>query len=312
MPSIKSAALLIATTTILLGGLTSKTTFAASTQDKDDKHATLEEGKLRLYEKKVDSLLLERAKSQALDTTNLAIDLLDNEEMVKSDIPDSVFIKRLSSIPSLIDLPYNNVVRASILWYVIRKKNVSEKILGLTGYYFPIIEQTLDKHDLPLELRYLPIIESALNPVAVSRVGATGLWQFMYGTGKQYKLNITSFVDERRDPLAASEAAAKFLNFMLSDTEATKILGMTRGIPSNKKALKVLEQENMITGISKEVLDKALAYQGKMISPYYEDERLVKIFAGYVQKLDYGQIDTDKAAEGIIADMEAALKNILR
>jgi len=76
--------------------------------------------------------------------------------MVKSDIPDSVFIKRLSSIPSLIDLPYNNVVRASILWYVIRKKNVSEKILGLTGYYFPIIEQTLDKHDLPLELRYLP------------------------------------------------------------------------------------------------------------------------------------------------------------
>ncbi|TCN73166.1 lytic transglycosylase domain-containing protein [Acetobacteroides hydrogenigenes] len=211
MPSIKSAALLIATTTILLGGLTSKTTFAASTQDKDDKHATLEEGKLRLYEKKVDSLLLERAKSQALDTTNLAIDLLDNEEMVKSDIPDSVFIKRLSSIPSLIDLPYNNVVRASILWYVIRKKNISEKILGLTGYYFPIIEQTLDKHDLPLELRYLPIIESALNPVAVSRVGATGLWQFMYGTGKQYKLNITSFVDERRDPLAASEAAAKFL-----------------------------------------------------------------------------------------------------
>ena len=108
------------------------------------------------------------------------------------------------------------------------------------------------------------------------------------------------------------EAAAKFLNFMLSDPEATKILGMTRGIPSNKKALEVLEQENMITGISKEVLDKALAYQGKMISPYYEDERLIKIFAGYVQKIDYGQIDIDKAAEGIIADMEAALKNILR
>ena len=108
------------------------------------------------------------------------------------------------------------------------------------------------------------------------------------------------------------EAAAKFLNFMLSDPEATKLLGMTRGIPSNKKAMGELEKENMIKGISKEVLDKAVSFQGKMISPYYEDERLVKIFSTYIQKIDYGEIDPDKAAEGIINDMNAALKNVVR
>lgn len=209
MPSIKSVTLLFAT--ILLGGLTANTCSAKSAVIKTDKQATIDEVKLRQFEKGVDSLLLARAGWKILDTTNLAAEFLGDEEMIQSDIPDSVFIKRLASVPSLIDLPYNNVVRASILWYIIRRKNVSEKILGLKEYYFPIVEQTLDKYNLPLELRYLPIIESALNPVAVSRVGATGLWQFMYATGKQYKLNITSFVDERRDPVAASEAAAKFL-----------------------------------------------------------------------------------------------------
>ncbi len=209
MPSIKSATLLVAT--ILLVGLTANSSIAKTAVVKTDKQVAIDEVKLRQYEKGVDSLLLARAGWKVLDTTNLATEFLGDEVMIKSDIPDSVFIKRLASVPSLIDLPYNNVVRASILWYIIRRKNVSEKILGLREYYFPIIEQTLDKYNLPLELRYLPIIESALNPVAVSRVGATGLWQFMYATGKQYKLNVTSFVDERRDPVAASEAAAKFL-----------------------------------------------------------------------------------------------------
>jgi membrane-bound lytic murein transglycosylase D len=83
--------------------------------------------------------------------------------------------------------------------------------LGLSAYYFPIFEETLDKYNLPLELKYLPIIESALNPKALSRVGANGLWQFMYGTGKSLKLEITSFVDERRDPVKSTDAAARYL-----------------------------------------------------------------------------------------------------
>jgi membrane-bound lytic murein transglycosylase D len=84
-------------------------------------------------------------------------------------------------------------------------------MLGLSEYYFPIFEEILDKEGLPQELKYLPIIESALNPRALSRAGASGLWQFMYGTGRMYKLDINSFVDERRDPIEASYAAANFL-----------------------------------------------------------------------------------------------------
>jgi len=95
--------------------------------------------------------------------------------------------------------------------YTERKRDLVERMIGLSDYYFPIFEEALDRNDLPLELKYLPIIESALNPGAKSRAGAMGLWQFMYGTGKFVKLEITSFVDERRDPLKSSEAAAKYL-----------------------------------------------------------------------------------------------------
>lgn len=111
----------------------------------------------------------------------------------------------------VIDLSYNKVVRNFIQMYTEKKRNQVEMMLGLSEYYFPIFEETLDKYDLPHELKYLPIIESALNPVARSRVGATGLWQFMYGTGKQLNLEISSFVDERRDPVKSSDAAARYL-----------------------------------------------------------------------------------------------------
>jgi membrane-bound lytic murein transglycosylase D len=95
--------------------------------------------------------------------------------------------------------------------YTERKRGQVEIMLGLSNYYFPVFEETLDKYDLPLELKYLPIIESALNPKAISRMGANGLWQFMYGTGKNMKLEINSLVDERRDPLKSTDAAARYL-----------------------------------------------------------------------------------------------------
>ncbi|BAX79662.1 lytic transglycosylase domain-containing protein [Labilibaculum antarcticum] len=129
-------------------------------------------------------------------------------------IPDSIYIKRLEQIPSLIDLSYNKIVRNYIELYSKRRRNQVEMMMGLSEYYFPIFEEILDREGLPQELKYLPIIESALNPKALSRAGASGLWQFMYPTGKMYKLDVNTFVDERRDPVKASYAAVKYLKDM--------------------------------------------------------------------------------------------------
>ena len=133
------------------------------------------------------------------------------DDLMFDDIPDSVLFKRLNSIPAVIPMTYNGVVRSYIKMYVRRMTNNLNNMLSLSEYYFPFFEQALERHNMPLELKYLPIIESALNPQAVSRVGATGLWQFMHGTAKVYGLNINSLIDERKDPLKASDAAARYL-----------------------------------------------------------------------------------------------------
>lgn len=127
------------------------------------------------------------------------------------NLPDSLYIHRLKEMEQVIDLSYNSVVRNFIQMYTEKRRNQVEIMLGLSSYYFPLFEETLDKYDLPIELKYLPIIESALNPKALSRMGANGLWQFMYGTGKNMNLEINSFIDERRDPLKSTDAAARYL-----------------------------------------------------------------------------------------------------
>lgn len=136
----------------------------------------------------------------------------DDEENVY--FPDSVYASRLASLPRIIPMPYNNVVRDCIDFYTERRRNLVRYMLGMADYYFPIIEEVLDKHGLPIELKYLAVVESALNPVALSRVGACGLWQFMLPTGKQYGLTINSLVDDRRDPMKATEAACAYFKDM--------------------------------------------------------------------------------------------------
>ena len=121
------------------------------------------------------------------------------------------YIERLSRIPSVMEMAYNDVVQKFIDRYSGRLRYSVSYMLGAANFYVPIFEEALEAYQLPLELKYLPIIESALNPKAVSRVGATGLWQFMIGTGKQYGLEVNSFVDERRDPVKSSYAAARYL-----------------------------------------------------------------------------------------------------
>ena len=127
---------------------------------------------------------------------------------------DSVYVSRLACLPRIMELPYNDVVRNCIDLYVDRRRNMVEYMLGLENFYFPMIEQALDENGLPLELKYLAVVESALNPTALSRAGASGLWQFMLPTGKMYGLEINSLVDERRDPLKATYAACKYFKDM--------------------------------------------------------------------------------------------------
>jgi len=126
-------------------------------------------------------------------------------------INDSVYRQRLSKLPNIIELPYNETVRKCINLYVDRRRELVEYMLGLEPFYFPMIEESLDKYGLPLELKYLTIVESALNPIALSRAGASGLWQFMISTGKIYGLEINSLVDERRDPIKSTDAACRYL-----------------------------------------------------------------------------------------------------
>lgn len=120
-----------------------------------------------------------------------------------------IYKSRLDSIQKIVPLSYNEYVQKYIDIYSGRK-DMMGRMLGLSDYYFPIFEKALKSLNIPEEIKYLPIIESSMNPHAVSRVGATGLWQFMFGTAKGYGLNMDNFVDERKDPIQASYAAAAY------------------------------------------------------------------------------------------------------
>ena len=157
---------------------------------------------------KYDSLLNSwYVKNVLLPDTTLTIVIDENAK----DVSDSIYIERLQGLDSYVDLSFNKLVKNYIELYMKRRPSQVSVMLGLSKYYFPIFEAALDKYGLPLELKYMPIIESALNPTAYSRAGACGIWQFVYGTGKMYDLEITSYIDERRDPVKSSEAAAKYL-----------------------------------------------------------------------------------------------------
>lgn len=128
-----------------------------------------------------------------------------------SNIPDSVYIAKIKKMNSFIPIPYNHIVRNQIIAYTEKMPTFSKKVLGLSEYYLPIFEEILDYYGLPKELKAMAIIESGLNPVAVSRARAKGMWQFMYRTALQYNLHISSYVDERLDPIKSAHAAARYL-----------------------------------------------------------------------------------------------------
>lgn len=128
-----------------------------------------------------------------------------------TNVSDKELIDRLADMNSFITLPFNETVKNYILLYSEKMPTKMAQMLGLAQYYFPIFEETFNRYGLPEELKYMAVIESALNPVAVSRAGAKGMWQFMYTTGKSYGLTINSYVDERLDPVKSADAAARYL-----------------------------------------------------------------------------------------------------
>lgn len=162
-----------------------------------------------VFDDNLDSLLNLWYVQQSTVVEDLVSDSLFADTLYNS-IPDSVYINRLSRIPSIFKLTYNPVVRKYIEMYTQQKRDRVQVMLGLAEYYFPIFDDIFDYYGIPNEIKYMSVIESALNPRARSRTRAIGLWQFMYGTGKRYGLTINSLVDERRDPIKATHAAAQF------------------------------------------------------------------------------------------------------
>lgn len=201
--------LIIATSVLLI----SKKSYATKDTIPTLRDSTLEGlGLMSHFETNLDSLLNLWYVQGAQDSLNM-LSVIEPDSLMPSDklLPDSVYIQRLADMNSIINLPYNSIVRNFINVYTNRQRDRVEVMLGLADHYMPLFEEILDAHQVPIELRILPVVESALNPRAISRVGATGMWQFMYGTGRMYNLTINSYIDQRRDPIASSHAAARFL-----------------------------------------------------------------------------------------------------
>ena len=164
-----------------------------------------------IYPESMSEKLSDLIEAWQLDLSNNDLECIRGQNVI---FHDTVYANRLYNMPTVMELSYNQVVKSYIEMYSTRRREQVSYMLALGDYYFPMFEEALDRHGLPLELKYLPVIESALNPIAVSRAGATGLWQFMLRTGKSYGLEVNSLVDERRDPYKSTEAAVKYLKYL--------------------------------------------------------------------------------------------------
>ena len=172
----------------------------------------------KLQDNPVAAMLDSLANLQFFDKSNSLYDVNYNNihNFAKDFVPfysDEIYTDRISQLSktSPIPLVYNRQVKDMIELYAVRKRNLTQRMLGLAQLYFPMMEELLDRYGIPLEMKYLAIVESALNPIARSPVGAGGLWQFMYGTGRQYSLDVNSYVDDRSDPYKSTIAACKHL-----------------------------------------------------------------------------------------------------
>lgn len=173
-----------------------------------------------------DSTLVDFSKTIQIDTT---LSLPTSQVVIIKEVNPTVIDKSLSEKEKIIakrmylldqsspmDFTFNDITSFYIDRYLTRDVKLVSRMLGISSLYFPMMEQQLDRFQIPLELKYLAIVESALNPKARSRSGATGLWQFMYATGKEYNLNVTSYIDERQNPLKSTIAACEYFQVLYS------------------------------------------------------------------------------------------------
>lgn len=183
--------------------------------------------------------LVDQNYSQRLES--VIKDSLDRKKII-TDVPTEVLKERLAALNAKtpFNIEYNESLESVIGYFLRREKEGTERLMGLSKFYFPMFEAAFDRHDVPLEMKYLAIVESALNPRAKSRVGATGLWQFMYSTGKAYDLEVSSYVDERMDPIASTEAAAKYLRrlYTMFDDWDLALAAYNSGLGNVSKAIR--------------------------------------------------------------------------
>ena len=187
----------------------------------------------------IDSLLNIYYIQKQIDVNDFDVATLELDSLT-SNIPDEVYIERLKKMNSFIPVQFNKVVKNAIIRYTERMPMVTSRIIGLSTYYLPLFEEIFDEYGLPKELKAMAVIESALNPRAVSRARAKGMWQFMYNTGKMYGLEMTSYVDERLDPLTSCRAAARLLkdNYMIFGDWSLAIASYNCGAGNVSKAIR--------------------------------------------------------------------------
>ena len=248
--------------------------------------------------------------------TYLKIDPDCNMPATNPSYTDEEYIARLKRLPTIMEMPYNGVVRQFIDKYAGYKQMVGY-MLGAQNFYMPIFEQALEERKLPLELKYLPVIESALNPNAVSRVGATGLWQFMVATGKQYGLEINSLVDERRDPVKSSHAAAAYLSdlFKIFGDWNLVIAAYNCGPENVRKAITRAGGEkdywDIYPWLPKETRGYVPAFiAANYIMNYYCDHNICPLLTDLPAKTDTVVVDRDMHIEQIAAVLQAPLEQL--
>ena len=187
----------------------------------------------------IDSLLNIYYIQKQIDVNDFDVATLELDSLT-SNIPDEVYIERLRKMNSFIPVQFNKVVKNAIIRYTERMPMATSRIIGLSTYYMPLFEEIFDEYGLPKELKAMAVIESALNPRAVSRARAKGMWQFMYNTAKMYDLEMTSYVDERLDPLTSCRAAARLLkdNYMIFGDWSLAIASYNCGAGNVSKAIR--------------------------------------------------------------------------